>query len=103
MTTKKLSRKEALKAQLAAILDQEKRDHASRINALGTFLFPPDDLMEGEPVAALTGIANLITRQPVEALDKLIEYATKKRDDLAVKTSKKTAVATPKPARIQDI
>lgn len=95
-TTPKLTRKEAIKAELAAIIEQEKRDHEGRIYSLGRFLFPPDPDMSGEPVTVLAVIVPLIPKQPIEALNKLIEFAERKRSALAARAPKKTPSAATK-------
>lgn len=106
-TTKQTGRKEALKAQLASLIEADKRDHETRIYAAGRFLFPPDAEMEGEPVSALKDIAELIARQPVEALNKLIDYTIKRRDELVARCAKKSSAATrkkkPTPKNAPDI
>lgn len=99
-TPKKRSRQEIMDELMAAI-KQEKVEHDARIYRVGIFLFPhaPDLLgppeKDTDPHVVLAEIDRLIrTKQPIEALDKLIEIVTAKRGELEAKNTKKTPPKT---------
>jgi len=87
--------------ELLAAIAQEKVEHDARVSRVGTFLFPhaPDNPLtpenESDPHVILREIDELLrAKKPVEALDKLIEIATAKRNELAEKSTKKTPPKT---------
>jgi len=101
MATPKKRTKQEIMDELLAAIAQEKVEHEARISRFGIFLFPhaPDILgppeKDTDPHVILREIDELLrAKKPLEALDKLIEIATAKRDELAEKAAKKTA---PKP------
>lgn len=101
MATPKKRSKQEIMDELMAAIEQEKKDHDARIFRLGIFLFPhaPDLLgppeKDTDPHVILREIDELLrAKKPLEALDKLIEIATAKRNELAEKSTKKTPPKT---------
>lgn len=102
MATPKKRSKQEIMDELMAAIAQEKVEHEARIARVGTLIFPhaPDLPLaperDADPHVVLAEIDRLLhTKKPLEALDKLIEIATEKRDELAEKSTKKTP---PKPS-----
>lgn len=101
MATPKKRTKQQILAELMELARTEKVEHEARIVRVGTLIFPPPpDLplapeKDTDPHVILIGIDELLhAKKPLEALDKLIEIATAKRDKLAARTKKKTSPAT---------
>ncbi len=101
MPTPRKRTKQEIMAELETLIAQEKVEHEARISRFGIFLFPhaPDILgppeKDTDPHVALREIDRLLRgKQPVLALDKLLEIVQKKREELAEKSTKKTPPKT---------